>query len=224
MKSKSFSIHLLSLCLLLFIGTLSGYSQETRKFRHWSVGASFFLTTGHNDSRIGLGDYANYKGVAIQGSYKIRLYRLLYLRPDLSFHYALHGKDWGWIPSPEGLGNIREWGMGIGIPVGIKVPVKNVSFDLETGPTSTIYLNQKYIYDRYGIYVDSDGNPAPKFMEVDQTKRFVLRWMLGVTFNFWKDRLYAKLNYDFPLTKIRDDNYEVVKGQNVFTVGLGCNF
>lgn len=220
-----------SISLICFLtGAFVSNSQETRGYRHWSVGASFFTTIGHTEVPLGVTTnqgYANFKGLSIDAAYKLDIYRSIYLRPGVSLYYAAHGRVFYRMPDddePNYCGRIREYGFGLKLPIGIHLPLEKISFDIESGPTSSTYLSQQFKRGR--IQIGGLPDIIPKNYKF-HSNRFMLRWMFGINTNFWEDRIFIKLNFELPLTKqLRDksNREEEVKGRSVFTVGLGCNF
>ena len=203
-----------ALIVILSVGTFGARAEEKDGPGPWSVGMSYRMTIGDRDKHDD--SYADFKGFSVDGAYRLMIYKSFMFHPGASLYYDVHG------PDPKRLGGypprIKEFGLGIKLPIGLEFKYYKATAQIETGPTASIYLWQKY---HTGGYVHGDGTPLPKYTSFD-SNRFMLRWMFGLGMNFFKERIYVKANFELPMTyEIRD---EKLKGNYVFSAGIGYNF
>ena len=234
---------ILTLCFAIAGVAFAVKAENPQGERNISAGVNAYGGVGGYDKNVRYGFYANpedymrYWGLEFEGSYRLKLYRAMQVRPALSLYYERHhglrevvdGPSW-----PDENGNIifgkidygkshlNEFGMQVALPVGLSFKVPSGSLEVETGPV-------------FGLYFVQHNTKAKHAVDEDNMfRRCKWRWHFGARYNFGGGRFYAKVAYDLAMSNyVSYDMGEAggyfkqhitYKCRDVLYGGIGINF
>ena len=226
---------ILMLCLAIAGVVFAVKAENPQDGRNISVGVNAYGGVGGYDKDVSYGfytapqDYMRYWGVELEGSYRLRLYRALQIRPALSLYYERHDGIYHFVLDGPGDGkhdydpsHLNEFGMQVALPVGLSFKAPSGSLEVETGPV-------------FGIYFVQHNTKAQWAADEDNIfRRCKWRWRFGARYNYGGGRFYAKVAYDLAMSNYvsydtsESDGYfnrhVGYKCRDVLYGGIGMNF
>ena len=214
--------------VILLLGLLVLPVVASEPQRRFSAGISYTMPVGSNDAlrhqtilqpdvAMGQiycpGNYNIYWGVGLEASYALPVYGLLQFQPSVSFDYSRHH---GFYTPVDGVaseyeGRLTEIGFDVCIPLAVRLDFDRTSLEIGTGPTFGTYFYQKNKAITNHAFTETMRNV---------TRRFQSYWRFYAKYNFFNERLYAKVSYDCGMSHY----FKNLDLRNQMVFGVGMNF
>ena len=222
---------ILMLCFAIAGVAFSVKAENPQGEKNISVGVNAYGGVGGYDKDVRYDFYANpedymrYWGLELEGSYRLKLYRALQVRPALSLYYENHDglRELKTGPNrPEDSNHLNEFGMQVVLPVGLSFKAPSGSLEVETGPV-------------FGMYFVQHNTKLKGTVDEDNIfRRCKWRWRFGARYNFGGGRFYAKVAYDMAMSNYVSydmgdsggyfNQHITYKCRDVLYGGIGMNF